>query len=337
MIPSVVSNMITKSGLLLFLKQCSSKFACCEGNEFLLALPCLVDQIFKGFVQSPESWDGKVLRARWITEFEQITALLIESIPSLLINKSFWVSTYIGRIFELVKSVSAVSSSAFAEHHLCILESSIGALALGSLEAVQSALDLDNLFAVDTKSYNFRKTFVSIFLGLDPMFVFGSEKLASIPLNFLNSDFEVADDLLKWLLSFLLDGGYFLISKFPLISETLLKFMTRCLKSHTSKDYTRQLARGCVALYYRDAKKSNLKRDFDEMKGGMNHFLSLEPNIIEITIQKWISETPTPVYLLSGGKVGPDSFYARLLGDLLVDVVNGTGLEMWKSTLKLLE
>ena len=55
------------------------------------------------------------------------------------------------------------------------------------------------------------------------------------------------------------------------------------------------------------------------------------------TVQKWISETPTPTYLLSGGDPVPDSFHARLLGDLLVDLVNGTGLEMWKETISLFE
>lgn len=106
-IPSAISSMITKSGLLVFLKSCCNSFWISKPNDIALALPSLLTRIFKGFLASSSEWDGKVDRSTWLNQFFGIGELLVQILPDLSNHSIEWKSTMICKILEFVSVVSS--------------------------------------------------------------------------------------------------------------------------------------------------------------------------------------------------------------------------------------
>lgn len=322
-IPSVISNMITNSGLLLFFKRCCSKFVFSNGNESALALPLLIDAVLHGYLSSPDSWDGNVKRIVWVQEFSHLVSMLIQIIPSLHNSNATWSCTFIYRVLKLSHSLVSASNrfkstSVISMAHLLILQSSISYFyPKESVYPIANFWNLDALFSVDVNSVNFNAgaMLFEILVATDPILSSKSGPLFSWLLA-SSSSMESSAKLLKWLLKLQLDS-----SILAPLQDSFLKFIASCLCNQMADDRFLQLARANLGLFLRDSKPS-LKRSHQEIDRGTAkkaHVTEkLQTTDLTGLIEKWIQSTPTPRYLLSiEYNQTVDSFTAVALGHLM--------------------
>ena len=101
--------MITKSGVLQFLKLCVSRLT--RHNDISLAIPALLLNVFKGFMDSPTAWDGSIPRKVWVQQFLDMAQVMLASVPDLQRSSIEWEYTYVSRVVEYTKSVLEVAST----------------------------------------------------------------------------------------------------------------------------------------------------------------------------------------------------------------------------------
>lgn len=101
-IKSAVSSMIKQSGLLAFLKTCCTRFLFDQQDEISIALPHLLIRVLKGYLETPESWDGSVQRLVWKKQFFDMVLILLKAVKGTLTD---WNATFLNRVLIFAKSV----------------------------------------------------------------------------------------------------------------------------------------------------------------------------------------------------------------------------------------
>jgi hypothetical protein len=97
--------MITKSGLLQFLKQICLLANFQRPNEVALSIPGLLDRVLNGFMASPVEWDGQLERTLWLQQFADMTVVLYRGIGNATVIDSDWHAKVRERINTLVSSL----------------------------------------------------------------------------------------------------------------------------------------------------------------------------------------------------------------------------------------
>ncbi|KAJ3315337.1 nucleolar pre-ribosomal-associated protein 1 [Boothiomyces sp. JEL0838] len=106
-IPSAVSTLITKQGILGYLKGICSTIPLNTPNKLFLALPVLLIRLFKTYIDTPTKWDGKTDRIFFIEAFVDTIDVLITRLKELKNTHASFASSSLARIISLCNELAA--------------------------------------------------------------------------------------------------------------------------------------------------------------------------------------------------------------------------------------
>ena len=348
MIPSAVSNLITKSGLMPFLKTLCSTLSFTSSNDLSLAIPEFLHAVVTGYLNSPIAWDGKLSRQDWMAQSLDVLYLLLATLDTLSFSKEAWATTFALRTLKVCKCIVVATKEtgpSLSLEHLQILRkvlsnfsSSPAPLEVQAEELDAStlpwSLNLDSLFSEDAgspyKLHIAKQYFAEILLASS----YSSGVLVSVDLVLWSLDEKEAHlqnwtrELLAWLLKLLVGNGMHLgISDSE--RKRLLHFLYQCHFADNATDLEMQLVRACFVVLHRDADGGRDVGKLGKRKRLLNDDDGDSPASLQETIAQHVHLTLSPKYLLSilhsletagsHQEEDYDSFQQVVFGELLLD------------------
>jgi hypothetical protein len=143
-IKSAISSMITQSGLLVFLKTCCTRFMFDQQDEIAIALPHLLTRVYKGYMETSETWDRSVQRLVWKKQFFDMVIILLKNLNGKITD---WNATFLDRVLIFAKTVVSEDDIIPIE----IFENLVdycGSLKLVGQEVLVDEFDVDELFNI---------------------------------------------------------------------------------------------------------------------------------------------------------------------------------------------
>jgi hypothetical protein len=139
----MISNMITKSGLLQFLKQICLHTTFLRPNDVAIAIPRLLSRVWAGFMESPAEWDGQLDRSMWLQQFADMAVILSRNCQLSEIQDSDWHVSAHKRISRFVSSLTELQKrySLFISIPQLVQPDSVPS------DREQDPFDIDTLFA----------------------------------------------------------------------------------------------------------------------------------------------------------------------------------------------
>ncbi|KAI8902825.1 ribosome 60S biogenesis N-terminal-domain-containing protein [Globomyces pollinis-pini] len=357
-IPSALSSMFTKSGLLGFLKSCCSKFTYNFNSDLSLALPLLIKRIFEGYTNTPSSWDGNVSRLHWINQFVEILNILLSKIETIDNQNTAWVKSFIYRCHSLVKSVVLYAKSQNFKVQIGLKQifGTIDSLKIfkrnenGSGKPLDE-FDIDQLFSVlDCNASDAKALVGDIIVNLQPSLPCenvqpeSANEFYSI-LTWCLEEYENHQKLLEWILTIELNCNGIFKSIFNYshkLYQNLMNVLIVNLDDVSNRN--RQLSRSCLILFIKYLSDSkDLKRKHEQMELGisylLNNHLGVTNDFVSFdylsSIQDSVKYTPTPRYLLDvDSRDCSDSFHSLLLGNILKQTVDPSSISISHSLFK---
>ncbi|KAJ3294460.1 hypothetical protein HK104_003568 [Borealophlyctis nickersoniae] len=169
-IPSILADMITRSGLLTFLHTCITTLEMTPSNDFALALPRLCTRVLKGWMRADPAWFGRTGRGVWMDTFTTLAVAWVQRVAIAtrggVAGKVEWWSNVVVDTVEFVSTVVECADKevdgeggkvpvAIGLGHVAALlklldECVAGTKGGGGGVAVRDATDLDALYSLQT-------------------------------------------------------------------------------------------------------------------------------------------------------------------------------------------
>ncbi|KAJ3260420.1 hypothetical protein HK103_000562 [Boothiomyces macroporosus] len=311
-IPSAVSTLITKQGILGYLKGICSTIPLNTPNKLFLALPVLLIRLFKTYIDTPMKWDGKTDRIFFIEAFVDTIDVLITRLKELKNIHASFVSSSLARIISLCNELAAYCtgcSNGIKFHSVTLMQLYTAIETLDNEELrpiVFFENDIDQLF---TETFESKKNLLNQFRQL--LCNTRPHPLHEVDTNFV----KLVEWSLKqnngvnfyyWLLE--LQLAYPTILTSAVLYQTVIKLLLENLDSVMIKE--KQLSRTILVLILKQLSSEPRKRSLDDVPEQ-----SFDPKVVE-RIKEMIQYTPTPKYLLNGGMMN-EMFKSAELGHLL--------------------
>ncbi|KAJ3274214.1 hypothetical protein HDV01_003287 [Terramyces sp. JEL0728] len=312
-IPSAVSTLITRQGILSYLKGISATVSLSTPNKILLALPALLLRLFKAFVSTPTKWDGKADRTFYMNQFVDVIEVLVARINELENSNTLFSSTVYARITNLCNDIAVYNSentNGLKFHSVLLVKILHGIQALPDMNTKQVVYfenDIDQLFTEtnDSKRSLLNK-FNHLLINAKPMpsSKDGDCNLVTLIKRSLTN--KVTVEFLRWVLEVQLNSPSLL--KSAVLHRPIVKVLLESLDSTSTAE--KQLARTILVLIVKEMDTKTKKRNIDDEIAE-----SADPGVVS-KIKELIQYTPTPRYLLSGGIMN-ESYHSLELGHLL--------------------
>ncbi|KAJ3319571.1 hypothetical protein HDV06_006219 [Boothiomyces sp. JEL0866] len=312
-IPSAVSTLITKQGILSYLKGVCATLSLNSPNKLFVALPVLLIRLFKTYIDTPTKWDGKTDRIYFIEEFMDVTEMLISRMNETGNSHCTFTSSCLARIIELCNEIALYCTGCnngikFHSATLIQLWSSIHSLSEeASKPVVYFDNDVDQLFSETCKTKTALFSRLNILLTSTrpiPLCEFEDSNLVKLIEWSLNQ--KKGPNYYYWLLELQLSYPNMLTS--AVLYQPVVKMLLENLDSLDSKE--KQLSRAILILIVKQLDTETKKRNIDAEPAK-----KLDANVVN-QIRGMIQFTPTPKYLLSGGTMN-ENFKSVELGHLL--------------------
>lgn len=314
-IPSVISSLVTKSGLISFLKSCCSTLV--VSSELGLSLPILITRCYSGFQETPIAWDGPINRKDWIIQFKDMSSMLFDSLSDF--GKSDPVRIiFASNVMALADEIFKTGSDIFIDSRYIklILPLLIDEKVPSTKSEKRNVMDIDSLFNHITMT-RFQIGDMIFNLAMSTKVITKHDmEVLNWTLKYVSLNSSACTCWLRWLLQLSLNASLFSEIE-ESIDGTLANVVWKLTAMLDSTDDTVcQLSRCLLLLYIRNSASKNSDSNVSKMA-------SDTPSIDSIAhMSKLARDTPSPRHLLSSPTI-VDTIKGKELGEVIKRTIGG--------------